>query len=302
MTQPTRTPPTLPSTIAGRPVEMQHVFDPAMRHYVHGYRFGGLAGDAGMDEQLAWNDLHLSRSALVLRTLMAGPLGEHLVLRGSWLLHLWLGAEARLPHDLDFVAVGGDLSVDHLLTTAANELSRSDACRQAGLLAGEISTASIWAYEKIEGRRLVIPWVVGGRSGAVQVDLTVDEDVPLPLEHLDVDGVAVRTVSMEMALVWKLMWLATDGYPQGKDLFDAVLLTRHTSLSDEGAAWLRGALAKELTGTYATDPSFAVDHVEWQHFHAEYPAIATTTSPAALDAELRRHVPRQPPLEGFPAT
>lgn len=30
--------------------------------------------------------------------------------------------------------------------------------------------------------------------------------------------------------MWKLLWLATVTYPQGKDLYDAVLLAEHTTV------------------------------------------------------------------------
>ena len=33
-----------------------------------------------------------------------------------------------------------------------------------------------------------------------------------------------------LALAWKLLWLATDTYPQGKDLYDAVLLAENTTV------------------------------------------------------------------------
>ena len=39
-----------------------------------------------------------------------------------------------------------------------------------------------------------------------------------------------RETDQRPALAWKLLWLATDTYPQGKDLYDAVLLAEHTTV------------------------------------------------------------------------
>ncbi len=40
----------------------------------------------------------------------------------------------------------------------------------------------------------------------------------------------VRSVNKEVSLAWKLLWLETDIYPEGKDLYDAALLAEQTQL------------------------------------------------------------------------
>ncbi|HEY6795948.1 MAG TPA: hypothetical protein VI248_14825 [Kineosporiaceae bacterium] len=53
--------------------------------------------------------------------------------------------------------------------------------------------------------------------------------LPLAPQPLTLPGVAVPVLAAPapLALAWKLMWLATDRYPQGKDLYDAALLAEH---------------------------------------------------------------------------
>src|SRR5439155_1284533 len=81
-----------------------------------------------------------------------------------------------------------------------------------------------------DGRR----WVDQRRAdglpgGAVQVDVVFGEELTEPARRVSVpaaDGgcVSVRAAGPAQSLAWKLLWLTTDMYPQGKDLYDAVLL------------------------------------------------------------------------------
>ncbi|PYC74957.1 hypothetical protein C7C45_03455 [Micromonospora arborensis] len=51
----------------------------------------------------------------------------------------------------------------------------------------------------------------------------------------DVDK-PVLAAPAPLALAWKLLWLATDRYPQGKDLYDAALLAEHTTVTKATSA------------------------------------------------------------------
>jgi hypothetical protein len=282
-------PPTFLREIGDRPAEPTPVFDPALKQYAKAFRLGGLPADTDDAVQAQWDELQRSRSVAVLRTLAASRLGAQLVLRGSWLLHEWFGDAARQPHDLDFVHTG-DLAPEAFSALAVRELIADHECRRAGLLVDEIAAAAIWTYEKVEGQRLVVPWAVGHHNGVVQVDVTFAEEIPGALEQLDIAGAAVHTVSKETSLVWKLMWLLTDMYPQGKDLFDAVLLSRSIGIGPAAEAWLRAAVLAEwtgFTGNLLPDELWA-NH--WEPFAQEYPHLAAGTSAAALREELARNL------------
>lgn len=67
------------------------------------------------------------------------------------------------------------------------------------------------------------------------MDIVFEE--PLPVEPIqtatpsDSGGdIMVRAASKELSLAWKLLWLKTDDNPQGKDLYDAVLLAEQIRL------------------------------------------------------------------------
>ena len=96
----------------------------------------------------------------------------------------------------------------------------------------------------------------------------------------------LRVASMETSLAWKMLWLHTDGYPQGKDLFDAVLLSRHVGLSAPMRDWLNRAIRADWPGYDNNLASFDFDSTEWPHFVLEYPTLTMDTSPSALKAEL----------------
>ncbi|HEX6499845.1 MAG TPA: nucleotidyl transferase AbiEii/AbiGii toxin family protein [Micromonosporaceae bacterium] len=101
----------------------------------------------------------------------------------------------------------------------------------AGLRPERISETAIWTYERADGRRLAIPFsTADAPDGHMQTDIVFGERVPLPPEVLRLPGIdqPLLAAPAALALAWKLLWLATDTYPQGKDLYDAVLLAEHT--------------------------------------------------------------------------
>src|SRR5262245_2386764 len=78
-------------------------------------------------------------------------------------------------------------------------------------------------------RRIVFPWCARGLSGgSVPVDVVFRETLAEPadksttLPATDGGCISVRAAGPAQSLAWKLAWLATDWYPQGKDVYDAV--------------------------------------------------------------------------------
>jgi Nucleotidyl transferase AbiEii toxin, Type IV TA system len=111
----------------------------------------------------------------------------------------------------------------------------------------------------------------------VQIDLVFGEPLPLPPEPLVLPGIASRLLAAPapLALAWKLLWLATDSYPQGKDLYDAALLADHTSVD---LSLVRSLMRPEL-GSEAGDFSAATVldwEADWTNFTDEYPNVTGT--------------------------
>jgi len=116
----------------------------------------------------------------------------------------------------------------------------------------------IWTYDRVPGRRLMLPWEAEGMPGGwVQLDFVFGEKVHGESEQALIaltpgrSGVPLFVASKRLSLAWKLTWLLTDTYPQGKDLYDAVLLAEDTALSYH---LLRETLA-EADGYYQGRPA-----------------------------------------------
>ncbi|WP_164545204.1 nucleotidyl transferase AbiEii/AbiGii toxin family protein [Antribacter gilvus] len=99
-----------------------------------------------------------------------------------------------------------------------------------GLRAADAVLEDIWTYERAEGRRLLVPYDIDQPGpwpeATVQIDIVFDEALAVdPVEvALTPSGARLRAAPPELQLAWKILWLTTDGFPQGKDLYDAVLL------------------------------------------------------------------------------
>ncbi|MFD5327059.1 nucleotidyl transferase AbiEii/AbiGii toxin family protein [Streptomyces sp. NPDC127092] len=207
------------------------VFDPALKHF--GRAFG--PGDGVIEDpalRARWQEARVTALDLVLAAVAGSPWADSLVLRGSMLMSAWFGDAARTPKDIDFVVVPETWRVEEPRTAdmlagiaeAAERLAEERGTNLSISAAGAVSEY-IWTYERVPGRRLVIPWAAPGLPGGqVQLDFVFDEPLPLPAEPAEVAGVGLMAASRELSLAWKLMWLLSDMYPQGKDLYDAVLL------------------------------------------------------------------------------
>jgi hypothetical protein len=279
------------------------VFDPALKHRSHAYRTSDPEF-ADRQARAAWRRARRTAMDLVLAAIAGSPWRDHLVLRGSVLLAQWFGAAAREPKDLDFVVVPRDWRIEEdrtgeLLRDIARSAERTaaTAAAEAGpdspggpdspaadparpavrFDARDAVSEDIWTYDRVPGRRLVLPWTCQGTPGGiVQLDVVFNELLPVEPVTTTVAGVRLLGATPELSLAWKLVWLAQDMHPQGKDLYDAVLLAEHCTLdyATLGAVFI--AADPYYAGTPVT-PDVTADMSpddEWRHFVAEYPHLA----------------------------
>jgi hypothetical protein len=235
-----RLPVTLPVTLTagiGEAAVQHGVFDPALKQFDDAFRPGdGVVEDPGL--RARWQTVRRSALDLVLAAVAGSPWADSLVLRGSMLMSAWFGPAARAPKDIDFVVVPDtwgieDARTDAMLDGIAEAAERLAAERGTGLALSASGAVSerIWTYERVPGRRLVIPWTAPDLPGGqVQIDFVFQEPLPTPPRPTEVAGVRVLAADRELSLAWKLMWLACDLYPAVKDLYDAVLLAEHSAL------------------------------------------------------------------------
>ena len=283
------TPPTYLPTVGGVPVPQDKIFDPAVLQFAHGFRLGGpTIGDPARRRR--WLDHHRAVGTEVIRQLALGPIGSSLMLRGSWLLALWYGERAREPHDVDYVSLGS-IDADELVAGVVATLGAASSVRDLGVRGADIELSPIWTYDRVEGRRLALPWAVADDLvGVLQIDLTFDEpfdEPPVPW-CLD-DGTEVLAATPSQSLVWKLEWLLTDMYPQGKDLYDAVLL--HEAAPLTAPQWRRAVdRVRSSDGWHRPTPPTADDlyvpDTEWAWFCEEYPQMTAGLSLPDLRRQL----------------
>ena len=123
----------------------------------------------------------------------------------------------------------------------------------AGLRPQKTAWSEIWTYERAGGRRLVMPFEVDGLpGGSVQMDVVFNEELPIPPEPIVLTGVDEPVLA------------ATDMYPQGKDLYDAVLLAEYTTVNT--------TVIPELND-FTPDTVLEWGDVDGDNFAAEYPGV-----------------------------
>lgn len=261
------------------------LFEPALKQFPGAYRRGDPQFS---DPEIghAWYNARRDVLDHLLRLVGASPWKNHLVLRGSVLLKAWLGEAAREPGDIDWVFQPPDVGISNLL---ARELfddfvhmaSENPRTGHTVIDAAGATTDDIWTYERADGRRIVLPWRAEGLpSGTVQMDVVFGEELfadpiqtTIPSPHGG--GVSVWSATKELSLAWKLLWLETDSYPQGKDLYDATLLAEQTSLPFE---LLYRVVQSGGDGYYdyagKLHPDFPREwDVDWENFRTEYPWV-----------------------------
>lgn len=282
---------------SGPGVVQRPVFDPALLHYVRAMR----AGDPQFEDPRVgarWYAARRTACDHVITAIAGSVWRDHLVLRGSLLLAAWLGPAAREPGDLDFVVLprtlkAEDGKADRMLEELIRLAEDASTGTPVEIRGGGAVEESIWTYDRVPGRRLVLPWRAEGLpSGQVQLDFVFGEHVvmlPEPVRVPRVDGrpsPVVFGATPELSLAWKLLWLITDMHPQAKDLYDAALLAQVTDLEPR---LLREVLAEAWT---APPPygelTRAVREVEWEEFVKEYPALSV--EPEELERKLLENV------------
>ena len=265
------------------------IFDPALKHLTEALR----PNDPTLSEaELGWwFDARRHALDYVLRAIAESPCGDKLMLRGSRLIKAWL-AESREPRDLDFVVTDIGMSLND---PSARELQKQiiEAVAWEGpsevavsFAKNELTYEDIWTYERAQGRRIVFPWKTHGLpGGTIQVDIVFGERLLEPARWQAIplaneSCVSLHAASSGQSLAWKLLWLYSDMHPQGKDLYDAVLLAEHQSVSY--ALFHRTML--EFEHPHACDwksaRAFCDDlrDIDWKNFVLEYPNITGSSS------------------------
>ncbi|WP_371615767.1 nucleotidyl transferase AbiEii/AbiGii toxin family protein [Streptomyces sp. NBC_00454] len=263
--------------VAGDDVRQQAVFDPSLKHFARGYR----AGDPVFDDPertAAWARARRAAMDAVLLAVAESEWVDSLVLRGSVLLADWFGEEAREPGDLDFVVVPQSWNINDGRTARMLDGIAAAAAGRAGIKDSGALCEGIWTYGRVPGTRMVLPWEVPGLpAGQVQLDFVFNEKLAVAPEPVELAcGALVMAATPALSLAWKLLWLASDANPQGKDLYDAVLLAEEYPLSYE----LLLEVFEEWPIAMGREPDLQdvvikprVDR-EWRHFAAEYPHLA----------------------------
>lgn len=277
----------LPATLRPVPGEgvVQHpVYDPAAKHHFLGMRLSEPRF-ADPDRGEAWFAARRHALDHVLAAVAGSPWAEHLVLRGSVLLKAWFGDAAREPGDLDFVVVPDTWRLEDDRTDAMLDgIARAAeaASRAAGgpvrIDAAGAAGDEIWTYDRVPGRRLVLPWTAGTDlpPGTVQLDFVFNETLPAPPVRTGIPPlgggpggpVPLMAASPELSLVWKILWLVSDMHPEAKDLYDAVLLAESVTVPYE-------LLHRVLTeaGEWSDLPSVLGEagEVDWPEFEKDHP-------------------------------
>jgi hypothetical protein len=261
------------------------IFEPALKQYLRAFRLGEPRFNTPETIE-RWNNARMQVIEYLLDVINRSEWGENLVLRGSLLLRAWLGKAARNPGDIDYVVTPSSIELgdpfsrnffDGLLYVVSQRPQLEDAVIQVD----KITVDDIWTYERAPGKRVVFPWRAADLPlGAVQMDFVFGEELFTEPELIEIPttrghSVLARGVSKELSLAWKLLWLETDAYPQGKDLYDAALLAEQTYLP-------LSLLTKVIrTSGWTSKTDFAPDspihwEVDWDNFQAEYPWIKGT--------------------------
>jgi hypothetical protein len=259
------------------------VFDPALKHFSSAFR------PLDSDDSDDWRTARRSALETVISAVSASRWAGSLVLRGSMLLAAWFADEAREPHDLDFVVVPPEWRIEEERTGTMLSDIASEAQRVAEARAGELTfdadgaeSEYIWTYERVPGRRLVLPWRVPELpTGQVQLDFVFNEPLPVRPVTQTVGGAPLPAVTPQLSLAWKVQWLTSDQHVQGKDLYDAVLLAERGPLSYDllrEVCRLSGEWERPCDGTVEEisfdDVKRSLESVEWDHFTQEYPGLA----------------------------
>lgn len=280
--------------------ERPQVFEPALQQFPHAFR----RGDPVFPDDETRRVWYAARRGVLdhlLRSISESPWKDHLVLRGSLLLRAWLGEAAREPGDMDWVFRPQTVGIDdptarELFAGFIQMASERPQAGSAVIAADEAAVDEIWTYERAAGRRIVFPWHAEGLPpGTVQMDVVFGEALFAdPIQTLIPSpgggSVPVWSADQALSLAWKLLWLETDIYPQGKDLYDATLLAERTHLPfDLLRRVLESSEDAYRNPAAGLRPDFPLQwEVDWENFKLEYPWVAGEAKD--WQARLARHL------------
>ncbi len=297
-------------------IKQLELFDPALKQFPCALRLGDPIFESP-EIQHQWLNIRLQVVDHLLQLISQSRWKEHLVLRGSVLLKVWLGAAAREPGDVDWVfrpenipLNGSNALPKELFNELIQMVAENPHIGSVTIEIDKISLDDIWTYERAEGRRIVFPWSAAGLpTGALQMDVVFGESLladPIQTSISLTGGscASLWSASPALSLAWKLLWLETDSYPQGKDLYDATLLAEKTQLPFD---LLRQVLL--------SNPDWRIDFernenlqwrsgfpwmmdqggVNWANFKLEYPWVEGT----AVDWLTRLSQALAPTFAGF---
>lgn len=247
----------------GQDIRQRAVFDPALKHHENAFRGGDPKfGDAA--DGARWLGARREAMARALRIIGESDWSENLVLRGSTLMREWFGDAAREPGDLDFVVTPRAITFEG---PRANQLV---ADLRAAI--GPSVVEPIWTYERVPGLRIVFPFEVEGLpGGAIQIDLVFNEELPIAPAPVEIAGTTLLAANQELSLAWKVQWLATDMWPQAKDIYDAALLAEHTTVD---LALVRELVRPELrdrADEFGPESVLELGGVDWDNLPSELP-------------------------------
>lgn len=273
-------------------IERLQILDPALIHFPRAFR---LSDPILQDPEIKHQWLNARRQVIshLLQIINSSRWNDRLVLRGSLLLKAWLGEIAREPGDIDWVfrpqSVGlKDPLSEQLFDDLIQKVSERPQVGNVTIEIAKISTDDIWTYQRAQGRRIVFPWKAANLpAGALQIDVVFGEQLlSAPIQTIiplsEGNSTLIWSASKELSLAWKLLWLVTDIYTQGKDLYDATILAEQTQLSfnilyqilQSNKAW-QWEMERKPDFSWESDFSsmIEIDEEDWDTFKLEYPWI-----------------------------
>ena len=288
------------------------VFDPALKHLPTALRKGdpSFATDA---DRLLWTRQRADALTAIVARIGASTLRTQLVVRGGITLGAWFPAQARPAKDADFVVVPPTLAVKSeqgqaLIAQIAAVLREPFETPDWRVDGEQLGVDSIWEYERAEGRRFQLAFTTSsGPRSSVQLDVVFGETLHQAPESLPLKSISltcphgetpyrsspstILAATMQESLAWKVLWLCTDMWPQGKDLYDAVLLAE--ALSEDAIESARELITEVIASaakSYGGPPEARVvpdwreslrtdllrEHVafEWKHLGNDSPHLA----------------------------
>jgi hypothetical protein len=264
-----------------RNIDRPEVFEPALKHFPNAFRLGDpIFKDPAIRNR--WLKARQRVMEHLLRSICNSIWFDSLVLRGSLLLKAWLGDMARSPKDIDWVFQPQNVGINYtqsfqLFDDLIAIVEGQPYVRNATIEMQKISIDDIWTYERAQGKRIVFPWKVDNLPLEIQMDVVFGEELFIDpiltkIPTSDGDNILVRSASPELSLAWKLLWLETDSYPQGKDLYDATLLAEKVSLPFDLLD--RVLRSGGWRSQRPLSPDFPLHwYVDWENFQLEYPSI-----------------------------